>query len=85
MEPTRLLLHTSMLPISVFSALVVWFTSTIIYRHFFHQLAKFPSPLLPAITYLHAFYFDVLCSGHFYKEIERLHDKYSVLEVKKLY
>ena len=85
MEATRLLLHTSMLPICVFSAPIVWFTSIIIYRHFFHQLAKFPGPLLPAITYLYAFYFNVLRSGHFYKEAERLHDKYGESEVKKLY
>ena len=85
MEPTCLLLHTSMLPIHVFSALIVWFTTTIIYRHFFHQLAKFPGPLLPAITYLYDFYFDVLRSGHFYKEIGRPHDKYGESEVKKPY
>ncbi|OCK93182.1 uncharacterized protein K441DRAFT_148860 [Cenococcum geophilum 1.58] len=55
MEPTRLFLHTPMLPIYIFSVLIVWFTSTIIYRRFFHQLAEIPGPLLPAITYLHAF------------------------------
>ena len=53
--------------------------ATIIYRRFFHPLAKVPGPFLPAVTKKYAWYFNVPCGGKFYKEIQRLHDVYGEL------
>ncbi|OCL12665.1 hypothetical protein AOQ84DRAFT_418860, partial [Glonium stellatum] len=71
-----LLPDAQMWHIYAFSGILAWLTLTIIYHLFFHPLAKVPGPLLPAITYLYASYFYVICSGQFYKEVERLHNKF---------
>lgn len=62
-------------------ALTGWLSGTVIYRRFFHPLAKIPGPFLPAVTRLYAFYYNVIKGGVFYLEIERLHEVYGQLRV----
>lgn len=66
------------MPLIATSALIVlvYITTHIIYRLYFHPLSKFPGPTLAAISYLPEIYYDVLKGGMYIWEIERMHDKY---------
>ncbi|KAJ6139929.1 hypothetical protein N7471_006415 [Penicillium samsonianum] len=47
-----------------------------VYHVYFHPLSKFPGPKLAAATFLYEFYYDVIKSGMYIWEIERMHEKY---------
>ena len=65
----------------------VYFFSRSIYRLYFHPLRKFPGPKLAAITYGYEFYFDVVRSGMYIWEVEKMHEKYGncPTHIKALY
>ncbi|KAK5146036.1 hypothetical protein LTR04_001131, partial [Oleoguttula sp. CCFEE 6159] len=44
----------------------------VVYRRFFHPLAKMPGPFLPAVTMLYRSYYN----RQYYKRIEQMHEKY---------
>jgi hypothetical protein len=48
----------------------------VIYRLYAHPLAGFPGPKLAAASFLYEFYYDVIKSGMYIWEIERMHEKY---------
>jgi Na+/proline symporter len=48
----------------------------IIYRLFFHPLAKIPGPKLCAITGWYEIFWDVLVGGQFTFKVEEWHKKY---------
>jgi hypothetical protein len=48
----------------------------IVYNLFVHPLRDFPGPRLSAATYIPEFYFDVLRSGRYTKQIVQMHKKY---------
>ncbi|KAG8409164.1 hypothetical protein J3459_017652 [Metarhizium acridum] len=54
----------------------VYFISLVIYRLYFHPLAKIPGPKLAAATSWYEFYYDVVGRGVFCWEIKRMHDEY---------
>jgi hypothetical protein len=56
-----------------------YLATTVIYRRFFHPLAKIPGPFLAAATSLYGFYFNGVKGGVFYLEIERLHRLYGMV------
>jgi len=58
------------------TTLVVYLVSLVVYRRFFHPLAKIPGPFWPAVTYLYGFYHNLYRVGHFYTEIEKMHEQY---------
>ena len=74
------LLQMSFLSLCTFSLAVVlaYGISLIVYRLFFHPLAKFPGSKWAAATGWYEFYFDVLKKpgGAFMYEIEKMHEKY---------
>jgi hypothetical protein len=47
-----------------------------IYRLYFHPLAKFPGPKLPALTGLYEFYYECILGGRYFAEILRMHEQY---------
>ena len=47
-----------------------------IYRITLHPLAKFPGPILAALSYKYEFYFDGIKGGQYTNEIARLHQIY---------
>ncbi|KAJ5491962.1 Cytochrome P450 [Penicillium expansum] len=47
-----------------------------VYHLYFHPLSRFPGPKLAAATFLYEFYYDVIKSGMYIWEIERMHEKY---------
>jgi hypothetical protein len=53
--------------------LLAWRT---VYHLYFHPLSRFPGPKLAAATSLYEFYYDVIKSGMYIWEIERMHEKY---------
>lgn len=58
------------------TAIVVYFTSLIFYRLFFHPLAGFPGPKLAAITRYVEGYYDVVLGGQYTWKIAEMHKKY---------
>ena len=55
---------------------VLYLFGLVIYRLWFHPLAKFPGPKLAAATLWVEFYHDVVRSGMYIWEIEKMHKKY---------
>jgi hypothetical protein len=48
----------------------------VIYRLYFHPLAKVPGPRLAAITWLYQTYYSFVGGSRFYLQIEKLHEIY---------
>ncbi|KAK3331800.1 cytochrome P450 [Cercophora scortea] len=57
-------------------ATLVYVSSLVVYRRFFHPYAKIPGPFLPAVTRFYEWYFQSIKPGQYFKEIERLHNIY---------
>ncbi|GFF59247.1 LOW QUALITY PROTEIN: putative cytochrome P450 [Aspergillus udagawae] len=52
-----------------------------IYRLYFHPLHKFPGSKLASLSGLYEFYFDVVKDGSYIWEIEKMHDKYGLMDI----
>lgn len=48
----------------------------IVYRLYFHPLAKFPGPKIAAATHLYEVAWDYFGQGAYLYEIQRMHEKY---------
>lgn len=56
--------------------LVLSWTTVVVYRLYFHPLAKFPGPKIAAATQLYEEYYDALKGGQYMFKIAELHRKY---------
>ncbi|KAF2141086.1 uncharacterized protein K452DRAFT_299132 [Aplosporella prunicola CBS 121167] len=52
--------------------LPAYVTFTVVYRRYFHPLAKIPGPFLPAVTVLYQTFYN----GRYYRKIEEMHQRY---------
>lgn len=66
-------LYNATVALSTFALYLIYLA---LYRLFWSPLAHIPGPLLPALTYWYEFYFDVIQTGKYVFEIERLHEIY---------
>lgn len=62
--------------LAVVALLVLFGLRVVAYRLYAHPLAGFPGPKLAAATFLYEFYYDVVRSGMYIWEIERMHEQY---------
>lgn len=62
------------------SCLVVYGLTLAVYRILFHPLAKFPGPKWSAASYWYEFYYEIIQPGSWLWQIEKLHEKYGMLE-----
>lgn len=69
---------SSRLLVAAVALSIAYYICLVLYRLFFHPLAKFPGPKLAAATNLYEYYFDVAKRGMFIWEIERMHEKYGM-------
>ena len=60
-------------------AYLLYLLLLVIYRRFFHPLAKIPGPFWPAVTTWYQTYY----SGQYYREIERLHEEYGTILITR--
>lgn len=67
--------HTAVL-VPFVLLLVVYLLGTVLYRLFFHPLAKFPGPKLAASTALYEGYYDVVKGGRYVWRVKEMHEKY---------
>lgn len=58
--------------------LALYCIAKIIYRLYFHPLAKFPGPRIAAATHLYEVYWDYFRKGQYIFQIERMHQKYGM-------
>ncbi|OAT12006.1 benzoate 4-monooxygenase cytochrome P450 [Blastomyces gilchristii SLH14081] len=58
------------------TAAVSYMGAVVIYRLYFHPLSHIPGPRLAAATHLYNFYYNGICSGRLYLQIEKLHRIY---------
>lgn len=59
------------------SAIIAWLITMVLYRCFFHPLAKIPGPFFAAITHFYIAYFNLFNGkSQFYLQVEELHWKY---------
>lgn len=68
---------------AVATALLTWtayILGLVIYRLYFHPLAKFPGPKHAAISRWHEYYHDVTRKGQFTFAIQEYHRKYGKLK-----
>ena len=56
--------------------LIAYVVGGVIYRLYFHPLAKFPGPRLAAATLWYEFYYDCILFGQYTFRIKEMHDQY---------
>ena len=63
------------------AVLLAYLIGVIVKRLYFSPIAKFPGPKLAAATFWYEFYFDVVQSGTYTWQIQKMHEEYGMLYV----
>lgn len=67
------------IPAYVVSALVIYVTSLVVYRRWFHPLSKVPGPFWASITHFYIVKYNLFSErSQFYLQVEKLHQKYGM-------
>ena len=64
---------------TLLGSIVSYSIGYMLYNLYFHPLAGFPGPWWAAVLHVHEFYFDVILHGVYFKQIEKMHEKYGTL------
>jgi hypothetical protein len=62
--------------ILLFMSIILWALTTVLYRLYFHPLAKFPGPKIAAATRWYEFYHEIYRGGRYYQVIDAMQDRY---------
>ena len=62
--------------LAAIAAYALYVLGLVIYRLYFHPLAKFPGPKYAAISRWHEFYYEVVLKGQFTFKVQELHKQY---------
>lgn len=60
------------------AAYLVYLLGLVLYRLYFHPLARFPGPKYAAISRWHEFYYEVVKKGQFTFKVQELHKQYGL-------
>jgi hypothetical protein len=64
------------------TAALVWIANLVIYRRFFHPLAKIPGQLWASITHYYIVKYNLFSGrSQFYLQVEKLHEKYGSVNI----
>jgi hypothetical protein len=66
----------SQLGLAILLGLVSWACYLIIFRLFLHPCRHIPGPLLARISYMYAFYYDVILGGCMAENLRKVHACY---------
>jgi hypothetical protein len=64
------------LPALLAASFFAYAITLVVYRLYFHPLAKYPGPKLAAVTSFYEGYFEIILKGQYSKQISKLHDIY---------
>jgi hypothetical protein len=67
--------------LTLFAAYASYLVGLVVYRLYFHPLAKFPGPKYAAISRWHEFYYEVVLKGKFTFKVQELHKQYGGLRI----
>lgn len=59
-------------------AVISFILSGIIFRLYLHPLARFPGPVLAALTGYYVTYFDIFKDGQLIPQLQKLHERYGM-------
>jgi hypothetical protein len=75
------LMHSAWLavPAYLISTVVVYGTSLVVYRRWFHPLAKIPGPFWASVTHFYIVKYNLFSErSQFYLQVEKLHQQYGM-------
>ena len=61
---------------SLIALYLAYLGSLVVYRLYFHPLAKFPGPKYASISRWHEFYYEVVKKGQFTFKVQEYHKRY---------
>jgi hypothetical protein len=71
----------SKLGLTILLGFVSWACYLIIFRLFFHPCRHIPGPLLARISYVYAFYYDIVLGGCMAENLPKVHARYGQLNL----